>query len=330
VTLEDVAREAGVSAMTVSRVVRGMDKRVTQETAHHVRKVIAELGYQPDMVAKSLRGDPTRTIGLMLASFGGYFFSNCARTIDELAQNAGYSVLLAGTHENSDAEASQFNMLMSHRIDGLLVVLTPGRHEFLKHALAEGFPVVALEREVASMAVDSVVIENRLGARQATEHLLQHGHRRIACVYNESRIYSVSERIKGYEEAMKAAGLETNLLRGQDVEHVGHTLSKALLSNDPPTALFATNSVLALQILPVLEKHNLKIPESMAVIGFDDFPAAPYLPSPMTTVRQPITELGARAVELLFRKIADRHTKSTTRIALATELIVRRSCGCAG
>lgn len=328
VTLQDVARQSGVSTMTVSRVVRGLDKRVTEETARHVRAVIAKLGYQPDMVAKSLRGDSTRTIGLMLSSFGGFFFSSCARAIDEVAQAHGYSVILAGSHESIESERSQFEMLMIRRIEGLLTIPTPGSHQFLKHALADGFPIVSLEREIPHLSLDTVVVENRIGAKKAVEHLLQHGHRRIACVANKSQLYTVSERIKGYREAMRESGAKPLLVEGPDEEQMRPALREALRVRNAPTALFTTNNVVSLQVLPILAERGLRIPGDMALVGFDDFSAAPYLQPPLTTVRQPAAEVGSRAAELLFKRILEARGGKSCKIVLPTELIVRRSCGC--
>jgi LacI family transcriptional regulator len=305
-----------------------MDKRVTRETTKRVQAIIDRLGYQPDMLAKGLRGDPTRTIGLMMSSIGGYFFANCVKRVDELAQDAGYSVILAGSHEYSKSELNQFQMLMNHRIDGLLIVPTPGRHQFLKPALEQGFPMVALERELPNLSIDTVCIEIRTGSRRAVEHLLQHGHRRIACVSNQSKIYTVTERIRGYKDAMSAAGLEAVVLHGQDERHLDVALSRALREKNPPTALYTTNGVLALQLLPVLARHKLRIPLDMALVGFDDIAAAPYLPSPMTTVKQPIEELATKALELLLKRITGPKNEKTCKIALSTELVVRESCGC--
>jgi LacI family transcriptional regulator len=328
VTLEDVAREVGVSAMTVSRVVRGMDKRVTDETTKQVQAVIDRLGYQPDMVAKGLRGDPTRAIGLMLSRIGGYFFGECVGHIDALAQNAGYSLILAGSHEYAHSELDQFQMLMARRIDGLLVIPTPGRHQFLKTARVMGFPIVAFEREVPDVLIDSVYVENRAGAKRAVEHLLQHGHRRIACVSNESAYYTITDRIRGYQEAMHEAGLEALLLQGSDKARVGVELSRALQAIEPPTALFTTNGDLSLQVLEVLAAHRLSVPKDIAIIGFDDFAAAPYLSTPMTTIRLPIKELGTKAFELLLKRMTATRRVRASKIALPTELVVRQSCGC--
>ena len=314
--------------MTVSRVVRGMNKRVAKETTKQVQAVIDKLGYQPDMLAKGLRGDPTRTIGLMMSSIGGYFFANCVKRVDELAQDAGYSVILAGSHEYNKSELNQFQMLMNHRIDGLLIVPTPGRHQFLKTALEQGFPIVALERELPNISIDTVCIETRVGSRRAVEHLLQHGHRQIACVSNQSTIYTVTERIRGYKDAMSKAGLEAMVLHGQDEKQLDASLSRALRQASPPTALYTTNGVLALQVLPVLARHNLRIPQDMALVGFDDIAAAPYLPSPMTTVKQPIEELATRALELLLERINGPKSEKACKIALSTEVVVRESCGC--
>jgi len=328
VTLDDVAQEAGVSTMTVSRVVRGMDKRVTRETTKRVQAIIDRLGYQPDMLAKGLRGDPTLTIGLMLSRIGGYFFGECVGHIDELAQNAGYSLILAGSHEYAQSELEQFQMLMARRIDGLLIIPTPGRDQFLKTALALGFPIVAFEREDPNVLIDTVYVENRSGAKRAVEHLLQHGHRRIACVSNESAYYTITDRIRGYQEAMSEAGLEALILQGSDKESLGIELSRAFLAIDPPTALFTTNGDLTLQVLPVLAAHKLSIPKDIALIGFDDFAAAPFLSTPMTTIRVPTKELGTKAFELLLKRITATKRVSTCKIALPTELVVRQSCGC--
>jgi LacI family transcriptional regulator len=328
VTLQDVAKAANVSTMTVSRVVRGQAKRVTPETTQHVKAVIEKLGYQPDIVAKSLRGDSTKTIGLMLSDFGGYFFSSCARAIDDFARQSGYSVMLAGSHEDIAAEESQFEMFMMRRIEGMLIVPTTGNHSFLKTANRRNIPIVALDREIEDLSIDTVVVENKNGSKNAVNHLLDHGHRRIACIGGEARLYTVAKRIEGYQAAMAERGFEPMVYEGTTNEAVASCVAKAVSGRKPATAIFAVNNVASLAVVQALASLKLTAGTDIALIGFDDFQAARSLSPGLTVIRQPASEVGRTAAGLLLERMENPGPSKRKKIVLPTELIIRESCGC--
>jgi LacI family transcriptional regulator len=330
-TIGDVARECGVGRMTVSRVVNG-GHLVSAETAERVREAIRKLGYVPNEAARILKGHAPKTIGLIVPDLADTFFSICAHAVQQLAAKHGYLTLLLASERDADSEATELAMMKSANIAGLLIV--PSSSESvgqLEEVRARGVPVVMLDRTFPGLDAAEVMVENEQGAINAVSHLIEHGHRNILCLGYDSQFNSIGLRIQGYEKAMKKAGLEPELMITDSPATIGAKLRKRLLSAKAPTALFSLNNVTTMNVLQDLRSENIRVPEEIAVIGFDDFEMAPLLSVPLTAVRQPAAELGRMAAQVLLDWIRDRKSEpnpATRKIVLATELIIRRSCGC--
>ncbi len=206
-TIHDVALEAGVSIKTVSRVVNG-ERHVRPSVEARVFEAIARLGYQPNEVARSLKGSRSRTIGLIIADISNPFYATCAKAVEEVARSHGFAVILCTSNENVENEEAYIDLLSRRRVDGLLLVPTAEDHDHLRRMRSYGLPVVALDRPVEETATDSVVAQNQVGVRLAIEHLIGHGHKRIAFVGADEHLYTVRTRLAGYHEAIRAAGLE--------------------------------------------------------------------------------------------------------------------------
>ena len=328
VTLRDVAREAGVSIKTVSRVVNG-EPAVNEATAVRVEKVVERLGYRPNELARSLKGRRSHTIGLVIADVSNPFMAICAQAIEKVAREHGNALILCDSHADIRAEDAYVGLLTQRQVDGLLIVPARGRDAHLKAEQEAGLPVVAFDRPAEGVRADTVLVQNRAGTREATEHLIWHGHERIAFVGDVRHFYTARKRLEGYKEALKAAHL--NPLHSLDAHSIeqGEEATKGFLdAPDPPTALFAANILTALGALRAIEDLGLRIPEDVAVIGFDDFELAHVLRPRFTLVRQPAAELGRRAAEMLFDRLDGRGRPSPRRLVLPTELVVRESCGC--
>jgi len=327
-TLHDVAREARVGVMTVSRVVNG-EPSVRPETAARVRTAIAKLGYQPNDAARSLKGQRSRTLGLVIADITNSFYAGCAKAIEEVARSHGYAVILCDSGEQVDIERQQVDVLARRRVDGLLLVPAANGHAYLADERLAEVPVVALDRPIPGIPTDAVVVQNRRGAREATEHLIGHGHRHIVYIGAGERLYTTRERRAGYREALKAAGLmEMSWVDVADSAAAERAMRDALALPTPPTAVFAMNNLITIGVLQALDHLGLRAPHDVALIGFDDFDLAALLHPRLTLVRQPAAEMGRRAAELLFDRLEGRSPKPVQRVVLATELIVRESCGC--
>jgi LacI family transcriptional regulator len=328
ITIRDVAREAGVSIKTVSRVVN-KEPNVNPATAARVSEVVERLNYRPNEMARRLKGYRSRTIGLMVDDISNPFMATCAQAIEGVAWEHGYALILCDSHADLQVEGAYIGLLMQRQIDGLLLVPAYGRNVHLKTEQQAGLPIVAFDRPAEGVQTDTVLVQNRAGAREATEHLIWHGHERIAFVGDVRHFYTARKRLEGYKEALKAANLKPiNKLDVHSIE-LGEKVTKSFLdASDPPTALFAANILTALGALRATEHLGIRVPEDLALIGFDDFELSPVLRPRFTLVQQPTAELGRRAAEMLFDRLNGEGRPEPQRLVLPTELVVRESCGC--
>ena len=328
-TLRDVAREAEVSIKTVSRVVNG-EPAVSPATEARVREVVTRMGYRPNQLARSLQGRRSRTIGLMIADVSNPFYAGCVKAVEETARERGYAVMLCASDEDAAIEREYVGLLTQRRVDGLLLVPAADGHEYLEEEQAAGLPIVALDRPVDGISTDSVLVQNRTGTLKAVEHLIQvHGHRLIAFIGGGEHLYTTRKRLQGYREALEAAGLEELCRVGAvDIASAARATRELMELPKLPTAIFAVNNLITVGVLQALERAGMRVPEDVALIGFDDFELAAVLHPRLTLVRQPAMELGRQAAMLLFDRLEGRQPQKPRRLVLETELIVRESCGC--
>lgn len=329
-TLKEVAKKADVSITTVSRVINDSDK-VNVETRERVQKAMRSLGYQPSRVAQRLRGTKGRSklLGLIIPDIQNQFYSNIVRGIEDVSYGNDYAVILCNSDENPNKERFYLNVLRSESVDG---VILPPIHQYGKMVdgmIESGIPLVCVDRKLAKESVDTVVVNNREGARSAVSHLIELGHTQIAIISSSPQFSSFQERQAGYEEALKEYGLPINreLIREGDPRSSKNAklLTKNLLESEPPpTALFVTNNLMTLGALEAINEMGFKIPEDISIIGFDDMPWATAITPPLTVVRQPGYEMGRRAAELFFQRVAD-PDREPVQVMMDTNLIVRQS-----
>lgn len=328
-TIRDVAREAGVSVATVSRVLNNSGA-VREDTRRQIEEVAKRLRYTPNTAAQSLSTRRTSTIGVLLPDLFGEFFSEVIRGIDQTAQQHGYHVLVSSSH-NDRAGIEATLRLMRGRVDGLLVMSPDLDAHSLSHNLPERLPAVLLNCRVDDLSYDSINIDNRGGARAMTAHLVRLGHRRIALITGAMHNHDALERAEGHRAALRAAGIEGDPrleLAGAFTEESGYRAAERALRLEPrPTAVFACNDAMAIGALSALRAAGVRVPEEMAVAGFDDIPMAQYVHPPLTTVRVGIHGLGARAATRLLEAIERRSGEERQQITLPARLVVRASCG---
>lgn len=328
-TLRDVAREARVSIKTVSRVVNG-EPGVSPATASRVAEVVGKLGYRPNELARSLQGRRSRTIGLVIADVSNPFYAACVKAVEETARRHDYMVILCASDEDAETERAYIRLLVQRRVDGLLLVPAADGQEYLKQERAAGLPIVALDRPAEGVSTDTVVVQNRTGTRDAIKHLIGHGHRRIALVGDDERLYTTRMRLEGYREALLEAGLEEiSRVGARDAASAAEASRELLRLPEPPTAIFAMNNLITVGVLQALDQAGASVPQDMAFIGFDDFELAAVLRPRLTLVRQPAAELGRQAAELVLGRLEAKRRTKPRRVVLQTQLIVRESCGCA-
>lgn len=323
-----------MSIKTVSRVTNG-EPVVESATRTRVQEAIDRLGYRPNELARGLKGSHTRTIGLVIADISNPFFADLCKEVEEVARGRGYSVILCASSEDTDSERQYIELLLQRRVDGLLLVPAPGTGNYLRREREAGLPVVALDRPVEGVETDVVLAQSRRGAYLATEHLVSHGHRNVAFIGDDERIYTARQRLLGYKEAMVESGLEPLYRLGAgDIESADRAVHELLAEKSPPTAIFAGNSLITAGVLRALRPQSRQDTSGkkgkIAVVGFDDTELLSALRPELTKVRQPTRELGRRAAELLFERIDAGENPDPERVELPTQLVINRSCGCEG
>jgi len=323
VTIRDVAEEASVSATTVSRVFNH-DHLVNSETREHVLEVAQRMGYSPDATARSLSSGRTHSIGVILPAPHGEFFSELIRGLDDAAQEADHFLLIASSHYNPDEGKSALESLAG-RVDGLVMMTPRARPDPLTEDM--DLPVVFVNSDLRDGSFDLYRMENREGAAHAVRHLIEAGHSRIAAITGPPGSYDVERRMEGYREALAEHGLaEGPLVEGDFTQKSGYEAGKKLLDlEDLPDAVFACNDYMAIGAMLAFQESGLRVPDDIAVTGFDDITSARYANPPLTTVRVPVYELGRRAGERLLERIQSSRPPETETFHVPYELKVRDS-----
>ena len=321
-TMKDVAAEAGVSAMTVSRVVNG-EGSVAPRTAARVEAAVRKLGYQRDELARQLRraDQPSRTIGLLVDNVADPFMAAVASAAEDVARRCGSVVLIGSSRADPRREREVVAAFTARRVDGLILTPAAGSHRFLRPAQAQGTKIVCVDRAAPGLEADTVVVDNRAAVEEAVRHLIAHGHRRIGYLGGRQDIWTNGERHRGYRAALRAADIaaDPGLIRHglRSAPSAADAVTALLASAEPPTALLADNENLALGALTVL-------PPGIAFVAFDDFPLAERLTPPVTVIAQDPVALATTAAHVLFARIHG-DTSPPRTVVMPTELIRRGS-----
>jgi LacI family transcriptional regulator len=325
VTIVDVAKEAGVSLTTTSRAINN-EAHVRPEKRERVLRAMARLGYTVNLQARSLRGGRSHMIGLVVRDVGTGYAGEIVRGIDlELAESK-YDMMLYTTHRRKTQESTYVTMLSRGMADGLLLILPRHPEEYLKVLRQRHFPYVLIDHQGIDNRGPAVGATNWQGAFDATKYLVELGHRRIGFITGAMDLGCAVERLAGYQAALKQFGIPDDpalVHKGDFFQISGYATAHELLSlSAPPTAIFASNDVMAFGVMEAVRDHHLRIPEDISIIGFDDVPQATQVHPPLTTVRQPLEQMGHAAARLLLEIIQD-HDRPPQRIELPTELAIR-------
>lgn len=330
ITLRDVGKRAGVSAMTVSRVINGRHG-VDAETQRRVEEAIAALDYVPNRIARGLISRKTATIGLIVPDVVNPFFAPVVRGAETAARRAGYRVLLCNSEGDLRLEREYIEDLVSHRVEGLLLAPVSD-HSFhgVFPLLRGGFPLVLLDRALPDSDCDVVVSDSASGARRLVEHLIAVGHRDIAHLTDADDTSTGRERLRGYQEALGAAGIgyREELVFRTTVDQIGgYRATQQVLALDPlPTAIFTVNNMTVVGAMQALRERGLAVPRDMGLVCFDDVEHLAVLSPFLTVIDQPAETLGSLGAQLLLERIAGKAGSRSRRIVLQTDLIVRISC----
>jgi DNA-binding LacI/PurR family transcriptional regulator len=330
VNIRRVADEAGVSTQTVSRVLNNRPD-VSPETRLRVQQVIAQLGYRPSAIARSLTSRRTYTLGLITTDFSDYFFTQVIAGAEAEARKYGYRFMLGSTERNPQDEPEYIRLLTEHHVDGILFARpsTEPDSRHLVDLLHDGVPVVTTAYHLPGESLAVVDVDNVDGGQQATNCLVEYGHRRVSMITGPSDWKSVADRTRGYSLALEAAGLafDHNLICQADWSFSGgyHAAQELLARGRPFSAIFAHNDQMAIGALRAVREAGCRVPQELSIVGYDDIPMAEYCDPPLTTIRQPMREVGAVATQLLIRAI-DGLGAPNGEVLLKTELIQRGSC----
>lgn len=327
-TIKDVAQHAKVSVASVSRAINGSGG-ISDATRERILRAARKLRYTPHGAARSLITRRTHTVGVVLPDMHGEFFSELIRGIDRAARARGLHLLVSSSHGDA-VEAAAALRAMHGRVDGLLVMSPHADAEFLDANLPHGAPLVLMNTRPTAAQHPLFAVDNFGGASAMMKHLVGRGHRQIALIAGPEGNFEAQERLRGYRDALAQLlpGTEEMVLYGDFTEESGWHVGKQLLAlADRPTAVFASNDMMAIGCMFALNEAGVAVPREIAVTGFDDIPIARYVSPPLTSVRVRITELGALALERLAIGIENPEKLAPTTQTLRTELVVRSSCG---
>ncbi|MCI0519096.1 MAG: LacI family transcriptional regulator [Chloroflexi bacterium] len=328
-TIHDVAKRAGVAPITVSRVINNSGY-CSDDTRRRVEAAIAELGYVPNVIARSLRSKRTNTLALVITDITNPFFTVVARGVEDTASDAGFMVIYCNTDESVQEEEKYLNLLAQKQVDGILLV--PARSAARPVALiqARGLPVVILDRKVPHANADVVRSDSETGAHRLTQLLLDQGHKRIAILSGPHGVSTAEDRAAGFLRAMTEAGLGKNaaVMFGAHTHASGYEMAQRVLAYSPrPTALFAGNNFIAFGAMKALREAGLSIPEDISLVAFDDLPPTLTVEPFITVAAQPAYEMGRIATHLMVDRLRGQAPQECQEILLPTEIVVRRSIG---
>ncbi len=332
-TLRDIAKIANVSPKTVSRVINE-EHFVNEKTRMKIQRIIQELGYRPNYVARSLRKNKTNTIGYIIPDMANPFFGLVGRAIEKTLRKRGYSLIISTTRNTPHLEIETLNLLLSKKVDGIIFATIGETRDFLKKTLVPSkIPVVIIDNKIPELEYDTVLHDNVQGAFLLTRHLIEHGHRCISFIAGPLGQTSGQLRLEGYKRALEAENIlfREELVRYGDWQIMsGYEATSDLIKSDTKfQALFAANSVMALGVLKAIRAHRLKVPRDIALVSFDDLDFAEVTEPPLTTIRSVESEIGQSAVKLLLARIEkEKDSHPIQEILIPVSLNIRQSCGC--
>ncbi|MFD7501099.1 LacI family DNA-binding transcriptional regulator [Streptomyces sp. NPDC059850] len=328
--IKDVAQRAGVSVATVSRVLND-HPAVRTDTRDKVLAAVADLGYRPNAVARSLRTHQTRALGLVISDVLNPFFTELARSVEDAARDRGYSVVIGNADERPDLQDHHVRTLVDRRIDGLLVSPTDGGSPLMLDAARAGTPMVFVDRWIEGEGLDEVPVVRTDGGgavRDLVAHLHALGHRRLAIIAGPAATTTGRERVDAFRSALREFGLALPadyIGQGDFQADSGRRVTARFLDlPQPPEAVFAADNLMALGAMDEIRSRGLRVPDDVALAAFDDIPWFVHTDPPITAIAQPTGDLGHAAVRALIDRVEGRPAASVT---LSARLVPRRSCG---
>jgi len=326
-TVLDVAKRAGVAPITVSRVINnsGYISLVTRE---RVEAAVKELGYVPNTIARGLRSKRTHTLALVVTDITNPYFTLMARGVEDVAGASDYTVVYCNTDESEIKEKKYANILAQKQVDGVLLVPACGNADTVKFLKSNDIAVVVLDRRIAGVKTDSVRSNSEQGAYLLVKLLIELGHKRIAIITGPKDVSTAVDRVTGYQNALREAGLLENeaVYYGEFNQQSGYEITMQAMAQSPrPTAIFGANNFIMVGVLKTLRNLKLSVPDDVSVVGFDDFPESMLVKPFFTAAAQPAYEMGRLAAEILLKRISGELSEEYQEHILPTEIIRRES-----
>lgn len=327
VSIKDIATKVGVSAALVSYVLNGKEKekRVGKEVVEKIRQAADELNYRPNQIARSLRKGSTNTIGLIVADIANPFFGQLARIIEDEASRYNYVVILGSSDEDCTKSASLIETFLNRQVDGFLLIPSDGDDQLVQSLIQRNVPLVLIDRQFPEISCNHVVLDNHRATCNATLHLINKGYQKITMVAYKSLLSHMQERISGYLEGMASQNRNEFISLEEIDYHTGNfekRMDEIISRKETEAILFATNT-LSIAGMYAIRRNNLRVPDDLAVIGFDGNEAFDFFTPPITYIEQPLAEIGKEAVRILLDQI--RGTEKICRVRIAPKLIKRQS-----
>ncbi|MEF3304618.1 LacI family DNA-binding transcriptional regulator [Paenibacillus sp. GYB003] len=326
-TIYDIAKAAGVSIATVSKVINGTG-RISTDTRERINEIMQELDYQPSVVASALTGKSTFTIGLLIPDLANPLYAEIARSVEDRGRELGFNLVMCSTDNNPRREGDYITFLKQKKVDGIIISTGISNEAGLKSLNLQRIPVAFVTRDIPTLEADSVRVDDFAGGYRAASHLIGLGHRHIAVVTEDMNLQASRERVRGCRFALEEAGIEgggnTVIESVSSVEEGKRHALELLTSEHSPTAIFACNDLLAIGAVQAAKELRLTIPWDLSIVGFDNTLLAGIVDPPLTTVSQPIAQMGRQVMDLIIQEVrGQKHGKQ--RIVLTPELIVRQS-----
>lgn len=329
IKLIDVAERAGVSKSTVSQYLNGRFDYMSEKTKERIREAVSELGYVPNLIARSLKMDKTKTIGVIVRDITGYYSSRTIRGIDDFCKENGYKVLIYNSDFDSETEASSLEALYQIRVDGIIIASSGKNTELINKYIAKGLPIVHFQLEHDGTEQKSIISDYRQAAYEATEYLIKLGHQRIGFFTQDFKnVKSRAERYQGYAEALQQYDIPLDaelVYYWQRNKGFEQSPSQLLSRDNAPTVFFAQHLAITTDLLKDLNQAKISIPDDVSLLGFDDIPMAEFFKVPITVIKQEPYKIGAEAAKVLLDNI-NVTDQSPQRIMISCTLEERSSC----
>jgi LacI family transcriptional regulator len=328
-TIKDIAKKTGFSTTTISRVLNGKSEqyRIAEKSQHKIETAVLELNYVANYFAANLKSGKSKTIGLIVPSLSNPFFANIASNINSEVRNHGYTTIISDSDENVEIEKTQLQQFISRNIEGLIIVPCGKEMEHIKQVYEEGLPIILLDRYFQELEIPYVSTDNYGGAFDAANLLIDHGHKSIICIQGVVDSIPNKLRVKGFKQAVSEAGIQNFKVVGDEfsVEN-GYLETKLLLQNkNRPTAIFTLGNTIAMGCLKALKEENIRIPEDISLITFDDHLYLDYLATPITSIAQPVEVICKLAMKFLISILNKEEERSVKQVILKTEIKYRKS-----